>query len=110
MFGGWGLYSGDLFVALIANDEMFVKVDAQSQPQFVAALCKPFVYEAKSKVMTLSFWTVPAEAMDAAHLLAPWAQLAVQAALRARVPRSSKATRAAQESTSKQTSKHKRLR
>jgi DNA transformation protein len=34
--------------------------------------------------MTMSYWTVPAEALDAPPLMEPWARLALQAALTAR--------------------------
>ena len=93
MFGGWGLYSGELFVALIADDELYVKVDDQTRPAFEAAHCQPFVFEAKGKRTTMGFWTVPAEALDSAALMQSWAVLAAQAALRARSARAVPASR-----------------
>ena len=45
MFGGFGLYVDDVFVALIAIERLYLKVDAQTRPRFEAAGCEPFVYD-----------------------------------------------------------------
>ena len=84
MFGGWGLYAGDAFVALIADDQLYLRAQAQTAPSFAAAGCRPFVFQAKGRTMTLSYWCAPAEAMDSPALMEPWARLALQAALAAR--------------------------
>jgi DNA transformation protein and related proteins len=84
MFGGHGLYIDDLFVALIAFERLYLKIDAQTQPAFSAAGCEPFVYDGKGKPITMSYWTVPAEAMESPALMQPWARQAIEAALRAR--------------------------
>ncbi len=36
MFGGAGIYSGDIFFALIADDTLYFKVDASTRPEFEA--------------------------------------------------------------------------
>ena len=95
MFGGHGLYIDDLFVALIAFERLYLKVDAQTQPAFEAAGCAPFVYDGKGKPVTMSYWTVPAEAMESPHLMLPWARQAIAAALRARSAKPSAAPRKA---------------
>ncbi len=84
MFGGWGFYVGDLFVALLAADRLYLKVNAQTQPRFQAAGGEPFVYGGKDKPMQLGYYSPPAEALDAPALMQPWVLLAVQAALAAR--------------------------
>lgn len=84
MFGGHGLYLDDVFVALVAFERLYLKVDAGTQPRFAAAGCEPFVYEGKGKPISMSYWSVPAEAMDSAAEMAPWARLALQAAVAAR--------------------------
>ncbi len=120
MFGGHGLYIDDLFVALIAFERLYLKVDAQTQPAFVEASCEPFVYTApprtpqgdvrppegergglgrpgaasgRGKPITMSYWTVPAEAMESPALMQPWARHAMAAALRARAAKPSAAPR-----------------
>ena len=84
MFGGFGLYVDDLFIALIAFDRLYLKADATTAPAFAAAGSQPFVYKGKGKVVTMAYWTAPADAMESPALMLPWACLALQAALRAR--------------------------
>ena len=92
MFGGHGIYAGDVFIAIVANEQLFLKVDAQSQPAFEAAGCQPFNYDAKGKPMTMAYWTAPDEAMDSAELMSTWGRHAVDAALRARAASTRKTT------------------
>jgi DNA transformation protein and related proteins len=95
MFGGHGLYIDELFVALIAFERLYLKADAVSEPAFRAAGCGPFVYDGKGRPMTMSYWTVPAEAMESPALMQPWARQAIDAALRARAAKASAAPRKA---------------
>jgi DNA transformation protein and related proteins len=92
MFGGHGLYVDDLFVAIVAFDRLFLKTDATTRPRFAAAGGEAFVYDGKGKPIEMSYWTVPAEAMESPALMAPWARLAMQAAL---AQRAGKTTRPA---------------
>jgi DNA transformation protein and related proteins len=85
MFGGWGLYVDDLFVALILNERLYLKANASTQAQFVAAGGAAFVFQKNGQAISTHFFTVPAEAMDSAALMLPWARLAQQAALSAAV-------------------------
>ena len=111
MFGGHGLYVDELFVAIVAFDRLYLKVDDQTRPRFEAAGCEPFVYEKPPKpasgeqrpsagsgrgsAVTMSYWTVPAEAMESPALMQPWARQAIAAALRARAAKASAAPRKA---------------
>jgi len=84
MFGGHGIYVDELFIAIIAFDRLYLKAGADSRAQFEAAGCEPFVYNSKTQAVALGYWTAPAEAMESPALMAPWARLALQAALAAR--------------------------
>ena len=85
MFGGRGYYADDLFVALSFADRLYLKTDDDTRARFAAAAGEPFVYQAADgRDMTISYWTVPAEAMESPALMQPWARLALEAALRAR--------------------------
>ena len=83
MFGGWGLWLDDVFMALVAFDQLYLKVNAQTQAAFERAGCAPFVYAGGGKAVTMSYWTAPSDALDSPALMAPWARLALQAALAA---------------------------
>lgn len=84
MFGGHGLYVDEVFVALIAGERLYLKVDDLTQPTFAAAGGVPFVYTIRGASRALGFWCPPAEALDSPALMQPWARLALQAALRRR--------------------------
>lgn len=84
MFGGHGLYLDDLFIALIVDETLYLKTDADSTPRFDAAGCKPFRYTTARGEAKLSYWTAPEEALESPVLIAPWVRLAQAAALRAR--------------------------
>ena len=84
MFGGHGIYLDDLFIALIIFERLYLKADDETRDAFQAAGCDPFVYAGKAKSITVSYWTVPAEAMESPAQMQPWARLAIDAALRAR--------------------------
>ncbi len=93
MFGGHGVYVDELFVALIAFERLFLKVDDQSRASFEQAACRPFVYDGKGKPITMSYWTAPDDAMESPALMQPWARLAIAAALRARAAKAPAAPR-----------------
>ena len=83
MFGGHGIYLDDLFIAIVTGETLYLKADAETTPRFQAAGSTPFVYSAKGRKVSLHYWAAPVDAMDSPALMRPWAQLAVQAALRA---------------------------
>ncbi len=90
MFGGHGVYLDGLFMAIIAGDELYLKADALTGAAFDAESCAPFVYSRDGKDMAMSYRRAPDEAMDAPHLMLPWARRALEAALRARAAKASR--------------------
>jgi DNA transformation protein len=75
----------DLFIALIAFDRLYLKADDETRAKFEAAGSQPFKYaKHDGETVVMSYWTAPEEAMDSPGAMAPWARLAVAAALRAR--------------------------
>ena len=82
MFGGHGLYLDGLLVGVLIEDAVYLKADAQTQADFEAAGCAPYVYAMGDKPLTLSYWSVPEAAMDSPQAMQPWARRAVEAALR----------------------------
>ena len=84
MFGGWGVYLDGVIVGLVDEGLLYLKTDALTQAAFAGAGSKPFVYESKDGPMTMSYWSVPDEALDGADPMRPWLRLAVEAAQRKR--------------------------
>jgi DNA transformation protein len=89
MFGGVGLRRHELFFGLIAEDGLYLKVDAVNRPDFEAAGCEPFRPFGGDKPM--SYWSAPLEALEDPDLLADWARKALGAAARAKAPKPRKA-------------------
>ena len=85
MFGGWGLYHDGVFFALVAHDTLYLKADEANAPQFDALGLEPFVYESKvdERIVT-SYRRAPDDALEDAGVMATWARLGYDAALRAK--------------------------
>lgn len=93
MFGGWGLYVDEVFIAIVAFERLYLKVNADTRAAFESEGCEPFVYDAKNGSAALSYWTAPADALDSPALMLPWARRALQAALAARAAKPPAPTR-----------------
>lgn len=83
MFGGHGIYCSERFFALVADDTLYLKADDETREAFVNAGQMPFTFVMKNAEATMSYYTVPAEALDDFSDMRPWAQLALAAAGRA---------------------------
>lgn len=92
MFGGHGLYVDALFIALVVDERLYLKADADARPMFERAGCTPFAYSRRDgAAVTLGYWSAPDEALDSPQGMAPWGRLALAAALRAQVVKRSPA-------------------
>ena len=83
MFGGHGIYHAGVMFALIADGTLYLKVDEESRSAFEAAGLAPFVYEAKGRRVSLSYYRAPDAMLDEADVAREWAERGWQAALRA---------------------------
>ena len=92
MFGGWGISTDGLTIAIIADlgdgEKLWLKASEDDIPQWAAAGCQRFTYASTRDGETVSrgmnYYSAPEEAMDAPHAMAPWARLALQAAVSAK--------------------------
>ncbi len=83
MFGGVGIYAGELFFALIADDTLYLKVDDQTRPEFERRGLEPFrPYGETGEVM--QYYRVGEDLLVDAEALRAWAEQAVEVARRAR--------------------------
>jgi DNA transformation protein len=89
MFGGYGISTEGLTLAILADlgegETLWLKASDEPQATFEAAGCKRFVYLAKAKPMSMNYYTAPDEAIESPQLMAPWARLALEAALKAKL-------------------------
>jgi DNA transformation protein and related proteins len=86
MFGGVGLYSSDLFFALMDDDVLYFKVDDSTRARFEERGMGPFRPGGEGGEV-MQYYEVPADVMEDAEALAPWAAEAVEVARRARLRR-----------------------
>jgi len=82
MFGGIGVYSGEIFFAIVAADELFFKVDDANRAAYEAAGSAPFRPVADRPV-SMSYWRVPIEVLEDPAELGVWAKDAIRAAMAA---------------------------
>ncbi len=87
MFGGVGIYAGDLFFALIADDTLYFKVDDSNRPDFEArgtGLFRPYGESGEA----MQYYQVPDELIEDSESLRPWAEEAMAVARRKKDKRS----------------------
>lgn len=96
MFGGAGIYCDGQFFAIADDDDVWLKVDDVTRDEFEGAGLKPFEFEMKGKVGTMSYYKPPDDIYDDEDALRQWTGLALDAAARSKKPakkrRSSKKT------------------
>jgi len=76
MFGGVGLYSGELFFALIADDTVYFKVDASTRPEFEARGMEPF-RPFGDEGGTMQYYQLPEDVLEDPEALRVWAEKAI---------------------------------
>ena len=84
MFGGVGLYAGDVFFGILASDVLYFKVDASNRGDYEAAGSKPFAPYPDRQSMTMSYYDVPVSVLDNGPTLVSWAERALDVARAAR--------------------------
>jgi DNA transformation protein len=79
MFGGVGLYAGDVFFGILAADVLYLKVDDTTRREYQAAGSTPFrPYAGREK--TMAYYGVPIAVLEDAIVLGEWAARAVRVA------------------------------
>ena len=93
MFGGVGVYAGDVFFAVIDNDTLFLKVDETNVQAFVDAGMGPFRPYPDKPEASMSYYQVPAGVLEDRDELIVWGRRAVEVgrASRTRTARRSRA-------------------
>jgi DNA transformation protein len=84
MFGGHGVFHEDIMIGLIADDTLYLKTDKQSAQQFIDQDLPQFTYPKANRLVGMSYYQAPAEALEDPDEMRHWAQLAFDAALRSR--------------------------
>lgn len=81
MFGGVGLYSGDRFFGLLADNTLYLKADDLNRGDFLARGMQPFRPYRNRPELSMSYYAVPADVLEDADTLLAWARRAVRSAV-----------------------------
>lgn len=81
MFGGFGVFDGEMMFALVFDGTFFLKTTPATRAHFAAAGSAAFVYRGRGRERDLGYRRLPEAALDDPDELARWTKLAVQAAL-----------------------------
>ena len=84
MFGGYGIYHDGVMFALVADDTLYLKVDAATHGQFLSRDLPAFSYDKNGKTVRMSYHLAPEEILEDPAMARAWARQAYAAALRAR--------------------------
>ena len=77
MFGGYGIYQGDIFFGIIHKDRLYFKTDENTRQDYLEQGMKPFQPNSKQTLKT--YYEVPAEIIEDSEELTVWAKRAVSA-------------------------------
>lgn len=95
MFGGAGIYLDGVMFGLIADETVHLKVDDDNEAAFAGAGSGPFIFRMKDGTAApLRYWRLPGEAADDPDEAVRWGRLGLDAALRAKRPKSKAKARA----------------
>ncbi|MBT5558857.1 MAG: TfoX/Sxy family protein [Proteobacteria bacterium] len=83
MFGGHGLYYDGIMFGLVADDQLYLKVDDTIRADYEALGLTAFEYNKNGKTMTMSYYHAPEEIYDDPEVAAAWAQKSWEIALKA---------------------------
>ena len=82
MFGGQGIFREGLMFALVADCELYFKVDDENRETFEAAGLTPFRYQRRGEEVSLSYYHCPEQAFRDRPTMRKWAELGWMAAVR----------------------------
>jgi DNA transformation protein len=77
MFGGYGLYSGGKFFAILSSDRIYMKTTDTTRDRFVAAGSEFFQPNAKQALK--NYYELPAEVLENREEFSNWAMDIIEA-------------------------------
>lgn len=86
MFGGQGVYADGAIFAVVINDRLWIKADAETVPRFEAEGSRPFRYQQGDRTVAMAYWSLPEAALDDPDLALEYGRLGLAASLRTKRP------------------------
>jgi DNA transformation protein len=84
MFGGHGIYRGDIIFAIVVDDTLYIKADDKNRQLFEKKGLPRFSYKRKGRDCSMSYYMAPEEALEDRDELCYWATSGYEAALRSK--------------------------
>jgi len=82
MFGGYGIYKEGVIFAIIADEQLYFKVDETNRKDYEQYDSHPFIYsQGKHKSTTMSYWELPADIQEDRGEIAKWVDKSYQVSL-----------------------------
>ena len=82
MFGGHGIFLEGLMFGLVADSDLYLKVDKETEREFKVRGLEAFTYNKKGKEFKMSYYQAPEEVLEDVEEMNSWATKAFSAALR----------------------------
>ena len=82
MFGASGVFYRGLMIALVDDDVLYMKADKNLAREYEQRGLLPFSYNKQNKLVKLSYYQAPEEALEDPDELAKWAFRSYDVALR----------------------------
>lgn len=82
MFGGHGIFLEGMMFALVADSTLYFKADKDNADDFIAKGLEVFSYSKNGKVVKMSYYQAPEEALEDSEVMNEWGNMAYGAALR----------------------------
>jgi len=83
MFSGYGIYHDGIMFALVSQDTLYLKADAENSADFRDQGLSQFEYARQGKIIGLSYYQAPEIVLEDTNEAALWARRSFEAALRA---------------------------
>lgn len=83
MFGGVGIYAGDVFFGILAADVLYLKVDDSNRAEYQEAGMSAFKPYANGS-MTMPYYQVPVKVLEHSGSLVAWAKRSIAVSRAAR--------------------------
>jgi DNA transformation protein len=83
MFGGHGIFLEGLMFGLVADGQLYLKVDDCNRAAYETEGLQPFTYSSRGRTIELPYRQAPGEAFDDPEVMCAWGREAFAAALRA---------------------------
>ncbi len=84
MFGGYGIYRGDIFFAIVVDGTLYIKADDKNRKLFEDKALPRFSYKRMGKDCFMSYYMAPEEALEDRDELYYWSIKGYEAALRSK--------------------------